>query len=453
MRLFIFLSAIVVSVNSFSQITITNADMPVRGDTLRYSGAILDSIGELNFNISGANATWDFSSITPAMQSMANYLPSSQTPYGATFNSPNSFGRKAADNLDLQGNQVSNVFEFFSTTNADFRRDGLGANFLVNIANTFSDPDEVYLFPLDYQDVDSSTFSLTASISIFGTFYSRGYRKNVVDGYGSIITPYGTFNCIRVRTDLVSRDSVSAIGQNVGINSNIREYKWLANGEHLPIMQVNGTVVNNEFVPTTAIYRDNKRNVPENPELEAIFSINTTNPEINKDTVKIISQVIDEGRTAYEYRFTPNTVTFVNNTSSFSPRPEILFDAVGYYTIDFFVTNSNGTSDSTYTDYVYATLNSSVKETSRLEKTMSVFPNPIKAEDGCTVSFELEDHSNIIYELTNLEGKRIRIADGGQMSPGIYQENLPLNLHGLSGIYFLRIHTNEGYSARKLVIQ
>ncbi len=453
MRLFMFLSAIAVSISSFAQITITSADMPIKGDTLRYSGAILDSIGEANFNISGANATWDFSSITPSMQGMANYLPGSQTPYGATFNNQNSFGRKAADNLDLQGNQVSDVYEFFSTSNADFRRDGLGANFLVNIANSFSDPDEIYQFPLDYADVDSSTFSLTANISIFGTFYSRGYRKNVVDGYGTITTPYGTFSCIRVRTDLVSNDSVSAIGQNVGINSIIREYKWLANGEHLPVMQVNGTVVNNKFVPSTAIYRDSKRNVPENPELEAVFSINNTNPEINKDTVKIVSQVIDEGRTAYEFQFTPNTVTFVNNTSSFSPRPEILFDAVGYYTIDFFVTNSNGSADSTYTNHVFATLNSSVKETSLLEKSMSVFPNPTTSAEECKLSFELEEQSNIIYELVNMEGKRIRIADGGHKAPGIYTERLPFNLNDLSGIYFLRIHTNEGYSARKIVVQ
>lgn len=439
------------AINLSAQITITSADMPIKGDTLRYSAAVIDSLGIVNFNISGANSAWDFSHVTAEKQGVARYVAGSQTPYGSTFNSPSAFGRKTADSLELQGNVVTNVYEFFSNSSSSFLRNGLGANYILNIANTFSDPDEVYQFPLDYGDIDSSTFKLTANISIFGSFHSEGYRKNVVDGFGTIITPNGTYNCLRVRTDLVSRDSVSAAGQNVGFRSIIREYKWLANGERLPVMQVNGTLINGDFVPTTLLYRDSKRNVSNDFGPKAEFTISTTNPVINKDTVQIVSQTIDEGRTACEFQFSPNTVTFVNNSSRFSPRPELTFDAVGFYTIQFFVSNTNGSDDSTYVDHVYATLNSSVNENSLLESSLNVYPNPIHNQ-AYTVTFELENNSNILFELLDVTGRRLDITDGGSRSKGVHTYENPIEINDYNGVLFLRIHTNEGYSTRKLVI-
>ena len=313
------LATFIYSINSFAQITITSADMPVKGDTLRYSAAIIDSLGLINFNISGANSTWDFSNINPKAQGLARYQAGNQTPYGSTFNSPAAFGRKTADRLEFQGNVLTNIYEFFSTSSNAFFRDGLGANFLVNIADTFSDPDEFYQFPLEFGDNDISTFKATANISIFGAFFTEGTRQNIVDGYGSITTPFGTFDCIRVQTDLISTDSVSAAGQNFGFRYLIREYKWLANGEPLPVMQINGTMVNGDFVPTTLLYRDIKRNIPADLSPKAEFTISNRRPEIDKDTVQIISQVIDEGRSGYEFQITPNTVKFLNNTSPFSP--------------------------------------------------------------------------------------------------------------------------------------
>jgi len=451
MKHFTFLFATLFSAASFAQITITSADMPTSGDTLRYSAAIIDSVSNLTFNKSGANQNWDFSQITPISQGVAQYIAGSQTPYSSTFNSPSVFGRKTADRLDFNGTVINNIFEFFSKSSSSFIRNGLGANFLVNIANTFSDPDEVYTFPLNFGNNDSTTFKLTANISIFGTLFSEGYRLNNVDSYGSITTPYGTFNCIRVQSDLVSKDSVSAIGQNIGLRSIIREYKWLAKGEPLPIMQVNGTIINGDFVPTTLIYRDNKRNVGNDLSPKAEFTINNTNPEINKDTVRIVSQSIDEGRSSYEFTFTPNNVTFVNNTSQFSPRPELLFNTVGFYTINFFVSNTNGTADSTYVNHVYATLNSSVNKNSLLESSFTVYPNPISGANY-TISFELQESSNVLYEVVDLSGRRIAIRDGGFQQKGTHTIDQPISLENQTGLLFLKVHTNEGWSIRKLII-
>lgn len=425
--------------------------MPSSGDTLRYSASIIDSLGLLNFKIKGANASWDFSQITATSQGVARYVAGSQTPYSSTFNSPAAYGRKTADRLEFNGTEITNVYEFFSNTSSSFVRNGLGANFIVNVEGIFSDPDEVYTFPLNFGNRDSTTFKLTANISIFGRLFSEGYRINTVDSYGSITTPYGTFDCIRVQSDLFSSDSVSAIGQNVGIRSTIREYKWLAKGEPLPVMQVNGTIINGEFVATTLIYRDSKRNVNNDLSPKAEFTINDTNPEINKDTVRIVSQAIDEGRSGYEYTFTPNSVTFVNNTSQFSPRPELLFNTVGFYTIDFFVSNTNGTADSTYIDHVYATLTSSVNENSILESSLKVYPNPI-LNASYTISYELQESSNVLYELVDLNGRRVAICNGGFQQKGIHTIDQPISLENQTGLLFLKVHTNEGWSMRKLII-
>ena len=66
------LLAILVSGGTYAQITITASDMPVSGDTLRYS--IASPVGStINLADSGAGFSWDYSTLTPASQSVDTY--------------------------------------------------------------------------------------------------------------------------------------------------------------------------------------------------------------------------------------------------------------------------------------------------------------------------------------------------------------------------------------------
>jgi len=445
------LSLILITQICIGQITISNTDLPVIGDTLRYSATLLDSASEETFNISGANVTWDFSDIQPEAQGLFSYLPKNQTPYNSEFNNNTFFGRKATDALNIQGNTVTNVYEFYQNTNQGFTRVGLAAKYrILTIANTFSNPDEIYQFPLNYGDVDSSNFYFFENIIFVGSYVSRGYRKNTVDSYGNITTPFGTFNCIRVKTELYSIDSVSINGQPSFIENYTIEYKWLAKGTKIPVMQVNGTVINGDFIPTTMIYKDSYRPISKDLKPKGRFVASSIYPAIYKDTVQLISQDIDLERTNYNYTITPSTFNFVNNSNRFSPRPEIVFNAVGFYTIEYSVTNSFGSADSTYVDHIYAALKSSVDENSLLSSNLRVFPNPI-INNKITLSFDLKSNGPVSIEILNLLGKRIYFENKGVYPKGkstILQE-IPSEI--TNGSLIIKVVYADGVAVQKVI--
>ncbi len=410
-----------------AQISIDSSDMPVSGDTLRFSAAVIDSTALSQINIKGANAVWNFASIQPKVQGIENFLPKSQTPYSSNF-SAGFFGKKRADTLRYGTYELTDVYEFYQSNSSAFLRNGLGAKYgFFNIANTFTDADEVFQFPLNYNDRDSSTFKFNASVLFLASYFSDGYRINQVDGYGSITTPYGTYNCIRIQTDLVSQDSINATGQSFAFPNITREYQWLAKGIKLPVMKVYGSIINDEFVATTLQYRDNPRAVSTDLSPKPIMSANKTNVAQLMDTVKFTADVIDLGNTAYDYTFSPNTVSFVNNSAANSPRPDVVFNLPGLYTVTFTVINALGQVDSTYTNYINVSPFTNLKEGKIENNFAKIYPNPINKNSNIHIDLNLENSSPITIEVKNLLGQQLAVYEKGIFSKGKHQILLNLS--------------------------
>ena len=57
---------------------------------------------------------------------------------------------------------------------------------------------------------------------------------------------------------------------------------------------------------------------------------------------------------AWDWAFTPSTVTYVNGTSSTSQNPEVTFDVEDYYTVELTATNAVGPGTTVKTDYINA---------------------------------------------------------------------------------------------------
>jgi hypothetical protein len=272
----------------FSQISITASDMPVSGDTIRYSNARLSSVGD--YTTTGANHTWHFDTLVSVSQAIRSFKTITQTPYSIySFTwGPTALGEKVIDtvplpNIPIPGIpsiKITNLYNFYSKkpsfTPTRFVTEGTGVTITfsgtsVPLANTYSDEDELYNFPLSYLDRDSTTFrfstysSLTASL-IPITYIKQGHRITEVDGWGTVATPHGTVSCIRVVTTQYSIDTLKGtvtlpiIGTQpfaFGFPNYVRSYQWLTNGEHIPYFEVSGTLNGTNFNPNQARYRDN----------------------------------------------------------------------------------------------------------------------------------------------------------------------------------------------------
>ncbi len=242
-----------------SPITITSNDMPAPGDTLRVSNA---DATLLNVNSTGANHVWDYRNLQPFSQDRSDYVYSLQTVYAFYFLGVNQYGTKIADSLGGGPFQFTDVYNFYRSATNDFRAEGVGfRNQGIPFAAYYSDEDELFQFPLDYLDRDTTTYRFSVDLGTGLAFSQQGTRYNVVDGWGVIMTPYDSIACLRVVSETDGVDSVSFNGFQFGIANVQRSIKFLANGVHIPILEISGRVQQGIFQPQQAKYRDAYQNL------------------------------------------------------------------------------------------------------------------------------------------------------------------------------------------------
>ena len=291
----------------FSQITITTSQMPMSGDTIRYSNASLTSIGD--YTTTGVNYNWDFSLLDTISQTIRKFEPALSTPYfyfGAT-----GYGEKTADSVGVNPFLFKNIYSFYKKNNTKFYVDGIGMTFSgFPIPNFYSDKDELYLFPLDYLNRDSTTFKFsTVSTGTIPAYSKQGFRITEADGWGTITTPYGTAQCLRVVSTQYSQDSIKGslsvagftVPLNIGFANYTKSYQWLSLGEKIPYLEVSGTVTTGNFVLRNVKYRDNKRSFVglEEERIDLALSVfpNPTNTEFNiiipQNTSDVVAEITD----------------------------------------------------------------------------------------------------------------------------------------------------------------
>lgn len=265
MHVLLMIVLLLLPIFSPSQISIIATDLPNIGDTLRYSVAKWNTIG--NYTATGVNYVWHFDSLEIITQGRRDFT--NNTPY-IVFFGPLKFGEKIADTLLSQnipgfGNvTITDYYQFYRNKPMVFDVEGAGLKINgVALPSFYTDNDELYFLPMTYGQRDSSTFKFTTpSSTVIPIIYKKsGYRITEVDGWGTIITPYGTFNCLRVVTTQYSKDSIifnSTFGNvPVGFNNYQRAYQWISKSEKIPILEIIGNINNaGNFIPTLARFRD-----------------------------------------------------------------------------------------------------------------------------------------------------------------------------------------------------
>ncbi|MBE0641923.1 MAG: T9SS type A sorting domain-containing protein [Bacteroidales bacterium] len=220
--------------------------MPVAGDTLRLSTAI--SLNGIDPTLSGAGYTWDFSSLGSLSQAVDTFLAITAVPvlYQLFFNNPLDPNKAnlalRTTGLDIiPGFEIGDVYEFYRSNSAQYAFLGYAGELSgIPLPVKYDQPDVWYRFPLEYGDLDSSRSVFNLSLPGLGTFFSDRKRKNIVDGWGQLTTPFGSFQALRVRSEVVEYDSLylDTLGGGFAFNRIFTEYKWLAKGYDVPVLQV-----------------------------------------------------------------------------------------------------------------------------------------------------------------------------------------------------------------------
>lgn len=206
-RTLLFAAAFGISLGASAQISIGQWDIPTIGMVLQQAQ---DTVPTVSAGSAGANQTYTATGLNSHVISTLTFTDPAWTPDGAQFPSSNLA-------LDING---GSQYIYMTRTSANLVIDGikadLGAGPMV-IAN--DDPETLLEFPLQYLDSynDISVLDEKIDATAFGQpgvdsarIKQHHDRTYTVDGWGTVTTPLGTFDCLRQHTFDIQTDTIWA---------------------------------------------------------------------------------------------------------------------------------------------------------------------------------------------------------------------------------------------------
>jgi len=222
-----------------AQIVLTTADLPVVGDVsiLRKISSTSTSPGP-----SGAGQTWNFSSLAGNLDTLW-YINPATTPNGASFPTSN-----------LCVKHGSNYYDYYTNGSPGQKLVGFdGDDGVINLLI------QGFEFPLlTYGNSLAHNFRAKFNVVSSDTYDAVFIAHNsTADAWGTITTPAGTANVLRIYTTETRYDSsyVSGVGSQTATSTGYY-YKWYAKGLGWPVMEISwGTLRDPDFEQT--IYANN----------------------------------------------------------------------------------------------------------------------------------------------------------------------------------------------------
>lgn len=237
-----------VAMCSYAQISIVSTDLTSVGDQItRY----IDTIPSYGPGSAGVNVTWDFSAAVIEDTANTTVVSTGSTPYASTFSSSD-YAMTADGTAFLYFTHSSNQM---TTTGA--AGDLLGTGEIIEAP--FSNALVLHNFPREYGNTfdDVYAFEAEADGSAFSVHRIRinhtGHVYDTTDGYGTLITPTGTYEALRVKTVDYTTDvidvqlfSFPAIWTNFSTEQDTSiSYSWHAKDEKLAIAEMSFDSIGN----------------------------------------------------------------------------------------------------------------------------------------------------------------------------------------------------------------
>ena len=311
---FIFIILISFLYQASAQDTIQSQDLPNNGDIFVLStGTVSNNIQPSS---TGENFVWNYSNLESTSQQIDSMIPISATNPALSFffidnvlNTNRANHASRGRNFNIGISEFTDVFNYYYNSVSQYEQPGLGAIIDSILIPVFYTPhDIIYKLPLRYNNEDSCSygFEIDLSSSTIGIYYQvNRKRHNKVDGWGTLITPFGTFDVLRINTTLTEQDSLYVTALNQGIKLpavTSHEFKWMGAGFGLPLLQINTTDIDTQV--TQILYQDSIR-LTNVPDFNQVISepLIFPNPASDIATVQI---ELDKSTTlaAYLYDFT-----------------------------------------------------------------------------------------------------------------------------------------------------
>lgn len=437
----------------FSQAIYQQSNYATVGTSYTYSTAVATSVDPAV--ISGANVTWDYSTLAVQNQRATTVLDPNAAGYRFSYigtcvafggniltcsNNWNNWAELAIPNplaINVGTFQLQNVIDHSTTSSNALINTIFGANFNnFPIAIGYTLPDTVYQFPLQYNNAETSNSLLTFDLTpagqniIYKIVRKRDYR---VDSWGTLITPYGTFDStLRVATTITRNDTLIQGGNSIPIPSFTEViYNWINPSYGLPLLTINGNGALGNVTYTGLSYIDSARCIQPTAGFIAIPPTANVGAAIGCNNTSTNSQ---------SYRW-----DFGDGSTSADANPSHTYANAGTYPIQLITCNINCPTPTCDTTTRTVTINPAPSSTINeiAVSNFTIVPNP--TSDYFQLITNKENIKITKIELVDMTGKKIILP---------YNPSERVNISSVAnGIYSLLIHTSTAVFSQKLVIQ
>ncbi len=295
----------------FAQTTYLSTDYAAQNESFIVSTATPAGLA-LDFVQTGTNFNWDYSTLTPASQETVLYQNPNNAGYKniwclfngyilnctSQFNNNFNLATKLGDGLVLQGFGLTNIIDHLKLTSTMLEDKMIGASITFNgttvpFVATFQSPDVVYQFPMNFNDNYTNNSALNLDLTPFGVpvqIASTGQRTNLVEGWGSLVTPFGTYaNVLKMKTTLVSTVTFTTDGTPQQTTTTTISYKWFDPAYGIPVLQVDGNQVAGQWIPTSVSYFDIQRCLVPNALFAFLPVVADFDPVANNASVSFVN--------------------------------------------------------------------------------------------------------------------------------------------------------------------
>lgn len=328
------------STSLLGQMAYQSSNYATVGDSVFLTNA---QLGSSTFSNTGPNVIWDYSGLIGSGQRLVQFRAPNQTGFTPAqwpyIQNSSNVNLSSTDEsvVSLGMVQYSEPNDYFLVSGTSLSQKAVSSKLTINstsfiLKTVYSTPDIVYHFPLAYGNTpDSSEASYTSSIP--NVYYKQTSlkRKNTIDGWGELTTPYGTFSgCIRLNSEITRIDSMSV--DTIGFPKDttfLRELKWFHPSFNYPLLTVNENLVNGTYVTSGIEYADNQQFF----QPTALFAYLPIFPQVG-DTVSF--QNLSNNAVSYSWKFNDSASAV---ETSVLTNPQHIFSLAGTYPIQLIAWN------------------------------------------------------------------------------------------------------------------
>lgn len=237
-------------------ITITVADIADAGEEYYVSQA--SPLEELELGVTGEEVVWNYSYLFPLITNTTNWIEAIESnPAYFLFWFGSDVAEETGQGFDSEFFSLEDILNFYKRTTSVFSLTGqAGTLGGIPFPILYDDPEPVYQFPMEFGQTFSSSTGFEFEVPGFGTWLETRDKSCEVDGWGTITTPYGTFDVLRQKCVNEIYDLFTTDGFEIPVEYTATEYRWVAPDQGIPVLLVNTQTLLGIETVTGVAYKD-----------------------------------------------------------------------------------------------------------------------------------------------------------------------------------------------------